>query len=131
MKYYVTVNGKRYEVDVVRADAFQAAPAAAPAAAPVAAPAAAPAPVAAPAPAAAPAPVAAGDGTAVPAPMPGTVLDIKAAEGTAVSAGDTIIVLEAMKMEVEVVSDVAGTVKAINVKKGDVVTTGQALAVVG
>ena len=130
MKYYVTVNGKRYEVDVVRADAFQAAPAAAPVAAPAAAPVVA-APVAAPAaPAAAPAAVLAG-GNAVPAPMPGTVLDIKVAEGASVSVGQTVIVLEAMKMEVEVVSDVAGTVKAINVKKGDVVTTGQALAVVG
>ena len=130
MKYYVTVNGKRYEVDVVRADAFQAAPAAAPVAAPAAAPVVA-APVAAPAaPAAAPAAVPAG-GNAVPAPMPGTVLDIKVAEGASVSVGQTVIVLEAMKMEVEVVSDVAGTVKAINVKKGDVVTTGQALAVVG
>jgi len=63
--------------------------------------------------------------------MPGTVLDIKVAEGASVSVGQTVIVLEAMKMEVEVVSDVAGTVKAINVKKGDAVTTGQALAVVG
>ena len=67
----------------------------------------------------------------VPAPMPGTVLDIKVAEGAAVSVGQTVIVLEAMKMEVEVVADVAGTVKAINVKKGDAVTTGQALAVIG
>ena len=125
MKYYVTVNGKRYEVDVVRADAFQTAPVTAPVAAPVAAPAAAPA-----APAAAPTAAPAG-GNAVPAPMPGTVLDIKVAEGASVSVGQTVIVLEAMKMEVEVVSDVAGTVKAINVKKGDAVTTGQALAVVG
>ena len=51
--------------------------------------------------------------------------------GTAVSAGQCVIMLEAMKMEVEVVADVAGTVKSINVKKGDAVTTGQALAVVG
>ena len=121
MRYYVTINGKRFEVDVVRADAFQGtAPV-------VAAPVAAPAPVAVPAPAAAPA---AGSGS-VPAPMPGTVLDIKVAEGAAVSVGQTVIVLEAMKMEVEVVADVAGTVKAINVKKGDSVTTGQALAVIG
>ena len=63
--------------------------------------------------------------------MPGTVLDIKVAEGASVSVGQTVIVLEAMKMEVEVVADVAGTVKAINVKKGDSVTTGQVLAVVG
>ena len=63
--------------------------------------------------------------------MPGTVLDVKAAVGTAVTAGQCIIMLEAMKMEVEVVADVAGTVKAINVKKGDAVTTGQALAVIG
>ncbi len=129
MKYYVTVNGKRYEVDVVRADAFQTAPVTAPVAAPVVAPVAVPAPVVAPV--AAPVPAAPAGGNAVPAPMPGTVLDIKVAEGASVSVGQTVIVLEAMKMEVEVVSDVAGTVKAINVKKGDAVTTGQALAVVG
>ena len=122
MKYYVTINGKRFEVDVFRADAFQgAAPVvAAPAAAPVAAPVAAPAPAAAPA-----------GGNGVPAPMPGTVLEIKVAEGASVSVGQTVIVLEAMKMEVEVVADVAGTVKAIHVKKGDSVTTGQALIVIG
>ena len=124
MKYYVTVNGKRYEVDVVRADAFQGA-------APVVAAPVAPAPIAASTPAPVAAPAVPAVGGAVPAPMPGTVLDIKVAEGAAVSVGQTVIVLEAMKMEVEVVADVTGTVKAINVKKGDSVTTGQALAVIG
>ena len=120
MKYNVTVNGKKYEVDVERVSPFHQMTREEIAGGYVAAP--------APAPAAAPA--AAGE-TSVVAPMPGTVLDVKAAVGTAVGAGQCIIMLEAMKMEVEVVADVAGTVKAINVKKGDAVTTGQALAVIG
>ena len=63
--------------------------------------------------------------------MPGTVLDVKAAVGQSVQSGETVIMLEAMKMEVEVVAPAAGTVKAINVKKGDAVTTDQVLALLG
>lgn len=144
MKYTVTINGKRYDVEVERVSPFRQltreeiatgvvaspAPAAAPAPAPAAAaPAPAPAP-AAPAPAPAPAAAAAGE-TAVPSPMPGTVLDVKAPVGTHVNAGDCVIMLEAMKMEVEVVAPQAGTVKAINVKKGDTVSTDQVLALLG
>ena len=141
MKYNVTINGKLYEVDVERVSPFHqmtreeiatgvvAAPVAAPAPAPAPVAAPAPAPVAAPAPTPAPAPAA--GGVSVVSPMPGTVLDVKAPVGTQVAAGQCVIMLEAMKMEVEVVAPQAGTVSAINVKKGDAVSTDQVLAVLG
>lgn len=134
MKYVVTINGKRYEADVASAGfapaarpAFAAAPVAAPAA-PVAAPVAPAAPAPAPAPAAAPAAAGAGD---VTAPMPGNVLDVLVNVGDTVSAGQTVVILEAMKMENEIVAEVAGTVKAVSCKKGDVVDTGAVLVSVG
>ncbi len=138
MKYNVTLNGKIYEVDVTESDAVVtgvsqvpfvvAAPAAAPVAAPVAeAPAA---PVAeAPAAPAAPAPVSA-DGTQVKAPMPGTILAVKKSVGDAVKAGDVICVLEAMKMENDIVAPCDGTVKSINAPKGTTVNTDDVLAVI-
>ena len=118
MNYNVTVNGKVYSVTVEKTGA---APAAAPVAAPVAAaPVAAPAPAAAPAPDAAPAPaaapaapkaaVAAGE-TAVNSPMPGNIFKVECKVGDTVKAGDTLVVLEAMKMEIEVSAPVDGTVK--------------------
>lgn len=127
MKYVVTINGKRYEADVASAGF---APAARPAFA--AAPAPAPAPVATPAPAPAPAaaPVAAGAGD-VTAPMPGNVLDVLVKVGDTVSAGQTVVILEAMKMENEIVAEVAGTVTAVSCKNGDVVDTGAVLVSVG
>jgi oxaloacetate decarboxylase alpha subunit/pyruvate carboxylase subunit B len=97
----------------------------APAAAPVAAPAAAPAP-AAPAPAAA-----AVDGTAVNAPMPGMIVRFEKNVGDAVSKGETVVILEAMKMENALPSPVDGTVKAVNFKSGDSVPKGAALCVIG
>lgn len=140
MKYNVTLNGKIYEVDVTESDAivtgvsqvpFVVAPAAT---APVAAPAAPVAPVAAPvaeAPAtpAAPSPVSA-DGTQVKAPMPGTILAVKKNVGEAVKAGDVIVVLEAMKMENDIVAPCDGTVKSINAPKGTSVNTDDVLAVI-
>ena len=138
MKYNVTLNGKIYEVDVTESDAVVtgitqvpvavAAPAVAPvAAAPVAAPAA---PVAeAPAAAPAVAPVSA-DGTQVKAPMPGTILAVKKNVGEAVKAGDVIVVLEAMKMENDIVAPCDGTVKSINAPKGSTVNTDDVLAVI-
>ena len=139
MKYNVTLNGKIYEVDVTESDAivtgvsqvpFVAAAPAPVAAAPVAAPAAAPAPVAeAPAAPAAPAPVSA-DGTQVKAPMPGTILAVKKNVGEAVKAGDVIVVLEAMKMENDIVAPCDGTVKSINAPKGTTVNTDDVLAVI-
>jgi len=55
--------------------------------------------------------------------MPGTVLDVKVKEGDAVAVGQVVIILEAMKMETEIVSEVAGSVAAVRVKKGDAVDT--------
>jgi glutaconyl-CoA decarboxylase len=136
MKYNVTLNGKIYEVDVTETDAVVtgvsqvpvgAVVAPAPVAAPVAAPAA---PVAeAPAAPAAPAPVSA-DGTQVKAPMPGTILAVKKNVGDAVKAGDVIVVLEAMKMENDIVAPCDGTVKSINAPKGSTVNTDDVLAVI-
>ena len=134
MKYTATLNGKQYEVELERIDAYEPmprygeAPAAAPA--PVAAPAApAPAPApAAPAPApAAPAPAPATGATTVEAPMPGKILNIKVSAGQAVKFGETVIVMEAMKMETEIVAPADGTVAQILVKAGDAVDTGAAL----
>mgnify|MGYP004539768785 FL=1 len=130
-KYVVTLNGKNYEVEVEKNTAkitnttATAAPAAAPA--PKAAP--APAPVAAPAPAAAPAPVAAAPagGANVTAPMPGTVLNVVAPVGTAVKAGDVILILEAMKMENDIVAPCDGTVASV-AAKGTSVNTDDVLA---
>ena len=141
MKYMVTLNGKKYEIEVEEGQAIvnsvttapmagapvAAAPAVAPAS--VAAP-AAPAP--APAPAAAPAaPAAPADGTNAVCPMPGTILDVKASVGQAVKAGDVLFILEAMKMENDIVSPADGTVKQILVSKGSTVSTDDVLAVIG
>lgn len=134
MKYTATLNGKQYEVELERIDAYEPmprygeAPAAAPA--PVAAPSApAPAPApAAPAPApAAPAAAPAAGATTVEAPMPGKILNIKVSAGQAVKFGETVIVMEAMKMETEIVAPADGTVAQILVKAGDAVDTGAAL----
>lgn len=137
MKYNVTLNGKIYEVDVTESDAVVtgvtqvpvavAAPAVAPVAVtPIAAP---EAPAEAPAAAPAVAPVAA-DGTQVKAPMPGTILAVKKNVGDAVKAGDVIVVLEAMKMENDIVAPCDGTVKSINAPKGSTVNTDDVLAVI-
>ncbi len=154
MRYNVSINGKKYIVEVERAQGVYkqmqrhplgtvaAAPAVStvatetPVAAPKAAPAPAPAPVPAPAPKAAPAPApapaaapAAGNGTEIPSPMPGTVFDIRVNAGDTVAAGQVVIVLEAMKMEIEVVAPQAGTIDKLLVAKGDAVDTGAALAI--
>ena len=113
-----------------RITSVSAAPAAAPvAAAPVAAPAPAAAP-AAPAPAAAPAAVAAGE-TAVNSPMPGNIFKVECKPGQAVKAGDVLIVLEAMKMEIEVSAPVDGTVKSVAVNVGATVNTDDLLVTIG
>ncbi len=141
MKYVATLNGKKYEVEIERVDEYRpldrgaqvSAPApilaAAPAPKAAPAPAAALAPKAAPAPAPAPAPAAApsAGGQTVEAPMPGKILDIKVKVGDAVSYGQCVIVMEAMKMETEIVAPAAGTVAAINVSTGDSVETGAVL----
>ena len=121
MKYKVTLNGRTYEVEVEAGQAmllseYEAVAPAAPA------PAAAPAAPAA-APAAAAAPAVTGAGEPVTAPMPGTILKVNVTQGQAVKAGTVLCILEAMKMENEIVAPVAGTVASVNVKKGDTVET--------
>ena len=131
MKYKVTLNGRTYEVEVeagkaMLLDEYEAiAPAPAAAAAPVAAPAAAPA-AAAPA-----APVVTGSGEAVNAPMPGNILKVHVQNGQAVKAGEVLVVLEAMKMENEIMAPKAGTVTQVLVSKGSTVDTGAPLVVIG
>jgi len=123
-KFNITVNGVAYEVEVeeVGAGSAPAAPVAA-APAPVAAP--APAPKAAPAPAPKAAPVA--GGTKINAPMPGVILDVKAAVGASVKKGDILLVLEAMKMENEIMAPADGTVGSVTVTPGQTVQSGQQL----
>lgn len=118
--YTITVNGTPYNVTVEDANGSAAPVAAAPA------PAAAPASAPAPAPAAAPAAPAAGS-VSVDAPMPGNILDIKVSNGASVKAGDVLLILEAMKMENEIVAPQDGTVASVNVNKGDTVEAGQTL----
>ena len=141
MRYVVKVNGKEYDVEVeklggpyqslTRTTAYvQGVPVAvapqpvvaAPAPAPVA-----PTPVAA-APAPAPAPVSSGSGADVTSPMPGKVFKLVAKPGDSVSEGQVIMILEAMKMENEIVAPQAGVVDAILVKEGDMVETETVLA---
>lgn len=136
MKYKVTLNGRTYEVEVeagkaMLLDEYEAiVPTAAPA--PVAAaPAAAPAPVAAPAAAPAPAAAAPVAGEAVTAPMPGNILKVNVTAGQAVKEGDVLVVLEAMKMENEILAPKACTVKQVLVSKGSTVDTGATLVVLG
>ncbi|MDD6659579.1 MAG: biotin/lipoyl-binding protein [Eubacteriales bacterium] len=124
--YTITVNGTPYNVTV---EEGAGAPVAA---APVAAAAPAPAPAAAPAPAPAAAPKAAApQGSAgsvkVEAPMPGTILDVKVSVGDSVSSGSVLCILEAMKMENEIVAPQDGTVASINVAKSDSVEAGQVI----
>ncbi|MBE6811520.1 MAG: biotin/lipoyl-binding protein [Ruminococcaceae bacterium] len=124
MKYVVTLNGKNYEVEVTEQDAvlLSVSDAAAPAAV------SAPAPVAAPVAAPAATPVA-GDGTKVPSPMPGTILSVNVTVGQSVKTGDVLMILEAMKMENDIVAPCDGTVKQLLVSKGSTVNTDDILVV--
>ena len=132
MKYKVTLNGRTYEVEVeagkaMLLDEYEAiVPSAAPAA-PAAAPVAA-APVAAAAPAA---PAVTGAGEPVNAPMPGNILRVNVKAGDAVKSGTVLCVLEAMKMENEIMAPKDGTVTQVLVSKGSPVDTGAPLVVIG
>ena len=130
MKYKVTLNGRTYEVEVEAGKAMLLAEyeAVAPAA-----PAAAAAPVAAApaaAPAAAAAPVVTGAGEAVNAPMPGNILKVNVKAGDAVKSGTVLVVLEAMKMENEIMAPCDGRIASVNTSKGSSVETGALLCVI-
>ena len=119
-KFVINVNGKSYDVEVEEIKNGQ------PVAAPVVS---APAPAAAPAAPAAAAPKASGaqGSIKIEAPMPGTVLKINVKVGDAVAEAQSVAVLEAMKMENDIVAPKAGTIASINVNTGDSVNTGDVL----
>ena len=139
-KFNITVNGKSYEVDVeeiggssapsaVRKQTPVSSQPAAPVAAPAAAKPATPAPTPTPTPAPSAAPVTGGE--VISAPMPGTILDIKVNVGDHVANGAVLVILEAMKMENEIMAPVAGKVLSIGVSKGASVNSGDVLVVIG
>lgn len=111
-KYRVNVNGTVYEVDVE--DISGAAPFAAPAAAPAAAPVAAPA-----------------GGEQVTSPMPGNILAVNVAAGDTVRKGQVLMILEAMKMENEIMCPCDGKIVSVSVTKGATVESGTLLCVIG
>jgi biotin carboxyl carrier protein len=120
--YTITVNGTSYDVTVEEAGAAVSAPAAPKAAAP------APAPKAAPAPAAAPVKAASAGGVKIEAGAAGKVFKIEAKVGDAVRAGDPVVIIEAMKMEIPMVAPNDGTVASIDCAVGDGVEAGDVLA---
>ena len=110
-KYRVTVNGTVYEIELEELTGAAPAPAAAPAAAP--------------------APAAPAGGEQVTSPMPGNILKVNVKVGDAVKSGTVLVVLEAMKMENEIMAPKDGTVTQVLVSKGSTVDTGAALVVIG
>ena len=130
MVYKITLKGRTYEVEVETGKAmllseYEAIVPSAPAA-PAATPAAEAAPAAAPA-----APAVTGAGEAVNAPMPGTILKVNVTQGQAVKEGEVLCILEAMKMENEIMAPKSGTVTQVVVSKGSKVDTGAPLVVIG
>lgn len=119
-KYNVTVNGTKYEVTLEAVDASEVK----------ASPAAPATPAAAPAPAPVSAPAANANGETVTSPMPGTILSVNVSNGAAVKKGDVLLILEAMKMENEILAPCDGTVASVNVTKGSSVETGAVLCVI-
>ena len=110
-KYKVNVNGSVYEITL---EVMDGAPAAAPAA-----------------PAAAPAAAAPAGGEKVCSPMPGTILSVNVQNGSAVKKGDVLMILEAMKMENEIMAPCDGTITSVNTSKGSSVESGTLLCVIG
>lgn len=139
MKYVATLNGQRYEVELERIDDFQplsrqqvdqgvpeALPTAVPPApAPVQAAPTVPSP--APAPAAPQAAPVSASGQTVASPMPGTILRVDVAPGASVTRGQVLLVMEAMKMENDIVAPADAVVADVHVNKGDAVDTGAIL----
>lgn len=137
-KYNLKINGKEYEVTIGEAEGknltvnvngadYQVELENAPVAAPVQA-----APVAQAAPAApAPAPKPAGAGTTVKSPLPGIIISIDVKEGQAVKRGQKVAVIEAMKMENDILAEQDGTVTAIHANKGDSVLEGADIVTIG
>ena len=115
-KYRVTVNGTVYEVELEELTNAPAAPAAAPTPAPAPAPARAPAPA---------------GGEQVTSPMPGTILSVNVAAGDSVKRGQVLMILEAMKMENEIMCPRDGKLLSLNTTKGASVETGTLLCVIG
>ena len=110
-KYRVTVNGTAYEIELEELTGAAPAPAAA-------------------APAPAPAATAPAGGEQVTSPMPGTILDVKVSQGASVKKGDVLMILEAMKMENEIMCPCDGKVASINAAKGAAVESGTLLCVI-
>lgn len=131
MKYKVTLNGKTYEVEVEKGKAIlldeYEALAPAPAQPETSAPTAVAAPASAPAPAA---PVNLAAGETVSAPMPGNIIRVDVKQGDTVKSGQILVILEAMKMENEIVAPKDGTVAQVVTSKGAVVDTGSPLVVI-
>ena len=113
--YKVNVNGTEYAISIELISEEEAKKAQA----------AAPAPAAAPA-----APKAAGEGEQVAAPMPGNILAVNVKEGDAVKKGDVLMILEAMKMENEIMAGVDGVITSVCVAKGATVETGAVLCTI-
>ncbi len=126
-QYRITVNGQSYDVMVEEVSAGTTAPTAAQAPRPAAAPAPAPAATPASAAASAAAAVPSAGALSVKAPMPGTVMAFKVTKGQAVKRGDVLLILEAMKMENEIVAPQDGTVVAFRVPVSASVNTGDPL----
>jgi len=125
-KFKITVDGKAYEVEVEEIGGgtvpMVSTPAPKLASSPV------PKAVSTPKPKPSAAPT---DGEEVNAPMPGKILQIKVKEGDSAKEGDTLLILEAMKMENEIIANASGSIKKINVAVNDMVDTGDVLLVIG
>ena len=122
----VTVNGVEFEVELKQPISVTKAPVK-----PVAPkPAAAPVQGSAPKPTVAPAPVQAGEGTKVCSPLPGTINAVNVKVGDAVAVGDTLVILEAMKMQNNIEAETAGTVTSVMVKEGESVMEGAVLVTI-